>query len=105
MHGPAVSLKGSPTVSPVTDALGASEPLHPWAPPSMYYGALSQAPPAMDMNKAMSTPLEVTPARTPPSMMGLRSTRPKNTGVSSASRAGTTISLIAAAVEMSTQRA
>ncbi len=28
--GPAVSLYGSPTVSPVTEALWASEPLPPW---------------------------------------------------------------------------
>ena len=30
-EGPAVSLKGSPTVSPVTAALWASEPLPPYA--------------------------------------------------------------------------
>jgi hypothetical protein len=30
--GPAVSLYGSPTVSPVTAALWASEPLPPWWP-------------------------------------------------------------------------
>ena len=43
--GPAVSLKGSPTVSPVTAALWASLPLPPWWPSSMYFLALSQAPP------------------------------------------------------------
>src|SRR6185295_13137427 len=43
--GPAVSLYGSPTVSPVTAALWASEPLPPKWPSSMYFLALSQAPP------------------------------------------------------------
>ena len=45
--GPAVSLNGSPTVSPMTAALWASEPLPPWLPSSMYFLALSQAPPAL----------------------------------------------------------
>ena len=46
--GPEVSLKGSPTVSPTTPALWDSEPLPPkW--PSMYFLALSQAPPAFAM--------------------------------------------------------
>ena len=49
MEGPEVSLKGSPTVSPTTAALWASEPLPPWVPPSMYFLALSHAPPALDM--------------------------------------------------------
>ena len=46
--GPAVSLNGSPTVSPMTAALWASEPLPPSWPSSMYFLALSQAPPALD---------------------------------------------------------
>src|ERR687894_110590 len=46
--GPAVSLNGSPTVSPITAAMWASEPLPPWLPSSMYFLALSQAPPAFD---------------------------------------------------------
>src|SRR5690349_25110112 len=41
MAGPAVSLYGSPTVSPVTAALCASEPLPPKWPSSMYFLALS----------------------------------------------------------------
>ena len=45
--GPAVSLNGSPTVSPMTAALWASEPLPPWLPSSMYFLALSHAPPAL----------------------------------------------------------
>ena len=52
IEGPLVSLKGSPTVSPVTDALCASEPLYsilPFisAPFSKDFFALSQAPPAL----------------------------------------------------------
>ena len=36
-EGPEVSLKGSPTVSPMTAALWQSEPLPPWVPLSMYF--------------------------------------------------------------------
>src|ERR1044071_978920 len=43
--GPAVSLYGSPTVSPVTAAAWASEPLPPSAPSSISFFALSPAPP------------------------------------------------------------
>lgn len=46
--GPAVSLKGSPIVSPMTAALCASNPFPPSWPDSMYFLALSQAPPALD---------------------------------------------------------
>ena len=45
--GTAVSLNGSPTVSPMTAALCASQPLPPWWPSSMYFLALSHAPPAL----------------------------------------------------------
>ena len=45
MAGPAVSLNGSPTVSPVTDAAWASDPFPPNAPSSMSFFALSHAPP------------------------------------------------------------
>src|ERR1700727_2341996 len=40
--GPAVSLKGSPTVSPMTAALWASDPLPPSWPSSMYFLELSR---------------------------------------------------------------
>ena len=43
-EGPAVSLSGSPTVSPVIDALCASEFLPPKLPSSMNFFALSHAP-------------------------------------------------------------
>ena len=52
--GPAVSLNGSPTVSPMTAALWASEPLPPSLPSSMYFLALSQAPPEFDRKLAIS---------------------------------------------------
>ena len=54
--GPDVSLKGSPTVSPTTAALWVSDPLPPWCPDSMYFLALSQAPPALDDASAMTRP-------------------------------------------------
>src|SRR6202007_2402937 len=46
-EGPAVSLKGSPTVSPTTAALCASDRLPPYAPVSIYFLALSHAPPPL----------------------------------------------------------
>ena len=52
IDGPEVSLKGSPTVSPVTDALWASDPLKVISPlistpASKDFFALSHAPPAL----------------------------------------------------------
>src|SRR3989338_3209911 len=57
--GPAVSLYGSPTVSPVTAALWASEPLPPWAPPSICFLALSQAPPPDVIEMATKRPVTI----------------------------------------------
>jgi hypothetical protein len=54
--GPAVSLNGSPTVSPVTDAAWASEPLPPYAPSSISFFALSHAPPPAVMSTAKKKP-------------------------------------------------
>src|SRR5215208_1625893 len=65
--GPAVSLYGSPTVSPVTEALCASEPLPPKWPSSMYFLALSQAPPPVHMEMATKRPVTMVPMSTPPS--------------------------------------
>ena len=65
--GPAVSLKGSPTVSPVIEALCVSVPLPPRFPSSIYFLALSQAPPALDMNIAKTNPLKIAPAKNAPS--------------------------------------
>ena len=62
----AVTFKGSPTVSPTTAALCMSEPLPPsvgsW-PPSMYFFALSQAPPVLLMEMANCTPDNKEPGR------------------------------------------
>src|ERR1700691_4080538 len=55
--GPAVSLKGSPTVSPITAAVWASDPFPPSWPSSMYFLALSHAPPEFDRKLAMSCPV------------------------------------------------
>ena len=102
MEGPEVSLKGSPTVSPTTAALWASLPLPPWLPSSMYFLALSQAPPALDMKMASSTPVTREPASRPPRASTPR-IRPTARGASTAMTPGTSISFRAAVVEMATQ--
>src|SRR4051794_21259848 len=68
--GPAVSLYGSPTVSPVTAALWASLPLPPWWPSSMYFFALSQAPPPVHIEMATKRPVTIVPISRPPSAAG-----------------------------------
>ena len=57
MEGPAVSLQGSPTVSPVTAAMCVSVFFRPWD--SQYFLVLSQAPPPLFKNKAIKIPVEV----------------------------------------------
>ena len=69
--GPAVSLYGSPTVSPVTDAAWASEPLPPNAPSSISFFALSQAPPPEVIAIARNSPVTIVPISRPPSIWGL----------------------------------
>ena len=96
--GPAVSLNGSPTVSPVTAALWASLPLPPKFPSSTYllkatyhqyiayrkmnshnnltyFFALSHAPPTLSRNRAIIMPVTVPnmryPARTSAPSSGL----------------------------------
>ena len=61
--GPAVSLNGSPTVSPMTVAACASLPLPPCRPSSTIFFALSHAPPELARNTAISTPAAIAPAR------------------------------------------
>src|SRR5690606_25028856 len=100
MAGPEVSLNGSPTVSPTTAALWGSEPLPPWAPASMYFLALSQAPPALAMKMARQKPTTSEPARKPP--RASTSMKPMTSGITMARPPGTSISLSAAPVEMST---
>ena len=102
--GPEVSLKGSPTVSPTTAALCCSEPLPPWWPDSIYFLALSQAPPALDMNTAMTKPVTDTPPSNPTTPVGPRIS-PVRMGTMMASNAGTTISCRAPLVQRATQEA
>src|SRR6478672_11623494 len=66
--GPAVSLYGSPTVSPVTAAAWASEPLPPYSPSSISFFALSQAPPPAVIAIARNRPVTIVPISRPPSM-------------------------------------
>ena len=61
IEGPEVSLKGSPTVSPTTAALCASDPLPPYWPVSMCFFALSQAPPLLAIIIARTNPLAAAP--------------------------------------------
>ena len=63
MAGPAVSLNGSPTVSPMTVAAWASEPLPPWWPSSTSFLALSHEPPEFARNTAIKVPQAMAPAR------------------------------------------
>ena len=68
--GPAVSLKGSPTVSPTTLALCASEPLPPKKPDSMYFLALSHRPPELAIRSAKMMPVKIAPPKKAPSASG-----------------------------------
>ena len=69
--GPLVSLNGSPTVSPTTAALCASEPFAcctpslSRCPASMYFFALSHAPPAFAMKIATQKPQVSVPTKRP----------------------------------------
>ena len=63
--GPEVSLNGSPTVSPTTPALWASEPFPPYSPVSIHFLALSQAPPALAMKIATANPQTKVPTSIP----------------------------------------
>merc|ERR1712238_527052 len=66
--GPEVSFSGSPTVSPVTEFLCASEPLQnslPRPPAEMYFLELSQAPPVLLMEMASCTLETSAPDRSP----------------------------------------
>ena len=97
--GPDVSLKGSPTVSPTTEALCASLPFPPKFPSSMYFLALSIAPPAFAMNTASKNPVTTAPASNPPRASGPRR-KPTTTGTITANAPGSIISLSAASVEI-----
>ena len=69
--GPLVSFKGSPTVSPITaaacslDPFFLTSPLTKSLPDSMYFFALSQAPPVFDEDMAIWTPETRAPGKIP----------------------------------------
>src|SRR5206468_5131777 len=96
--GPAVSLYGSPTVSPVTAAAWASEPLPPYAPSSISFFALSHAPPPDVIEIARKSPVTIVPISSPPSIRALMI--PTMTGNAIGISAGSSICLIADAVTM-----
>src|ERR671910_3377367 len=100
--GPAVSLYGSPTVSPVTAAAWASEPLPPKAPSSISFLALSHAPPPEVMAIARKMPVTIVPISRPPSISGLMI--PTMIGIATGISAGSIIFLIADLATMSTAR-
>src|SRR6478672_12030305 len=100
--GPAVSLYGSPTVSPVIEAACASEPLPPYAPSSIDFFALSQAPPPEVIGIARKRPVTIVPISKPPSIRAL--IRPTTIGNPIGISAGIIIDLIADPVTMSIAR-
>jgi hypothetical protein len=74
--GPEVSFNGSPTVSPITAALWISlpftttSPMFLISPASIYFFALSQAPPVLEEDMAICTPLTIAPGRKPINALG-----------------------------------
>src|SRR5437879_2521810 len=98
--GPAVSLQGSPTVSPVTAALWVSLPFLPCS--SINFLALSQAPPPLVIEMATNSPVTILPTNTPPSACGPRIT-PTRMGEITGISPGIIIFRIAARVTISTQ--
>ncbi len=82
--GPLVSFNGSPTVSPITAALWISDPfltVYPFStiiPASIYFLALSQAPPVFDADTAICTPLTIAPGKNPNKAFGPRKYPNKN---------------------------
>src|ERR1700739_1985462 len=106
IDGPDVSLNGSPTVSPVTEALCGSDFLKNFSPListpfSNDFFALSHVPQALDWKKPITTPLPVTPANKPPNTSG-PNVKPTITGTNKAIAPGAIISRIDALVEIAT---
>ena len=102
--GPDVSLKGSPTVSPTTVALCASDPLPPNSPVSTSFFALSHAPPAFAIIIANTNP-DANPPANKPSTPATPKMSPVITGTMMAMIDGRIISRCASRVEMATHRA
>src|SRR6267143_4010371 len=102
--GPAVSLYGSPTVSPVTEAAWANDPLPPRFPSSINFFALSHAAPPNVIEMAINNPVTIVPTSKPPSTTGPNGLMTAtSTTATNGSNAGTIISRSAAFVTMSTQ--
>ena len=99
LEGPEVSLSGSPTVSPTTAALWVSVPfVTPGIyPDSMYFLALSQAPPALEKATATCTPETMAPERRPQTPLGPRR-KPTTRGERRTKRPGATMCLMEACV-------
>lgn len=97
--GPEVSFKGSPMVSPITAALCSSVPfplVYPSleemkCPASMYFLALSQAPPELAEEIAIDTPEIKIPGNTPATQVGPKK-HPAMKGVPNTMKAGKNIS-------------
>jgi len=96
--GPEVSFNGSPTVSPITAALCSLVPfflmvpsLAVYYPDSMYFLALSQAPPELAEEMAIETPEMKIPGKTPATAVGPKKI-PATKGVPKTMMAGKNIS-------------
>merc|ERR1719188_2608632 len=100
--GPEVSFNGSPTVSPVTEFLCASEPFTnslPSPPAEMYFLELSQAPPELLMEMASCT-LETSAPERRPAQAFFPKPSPATSGLKITSAPGAIISLSEASVEI-----
>ena len=95
----------SPTVSPTTAASRTSEPLPPKLPFSTYFFALSHAPPALDIIKAIMTQHINAPPSMPPKAFGPNKQTYNYWSQYAAKEPGSYHFLRAACVAMSTQRA
>merc|ERR1719388_516926 len=104
--GPEVSLRGSPTVSPVTAFLWAAEPFlwsGPRPPASMYFFELSHAPPVLLMEIANCTLETIAPERSP-AVAFFPKPKPATSGERMTNAPGANISRSDASVEMRIQR-
>ena len=101
--GPAVSLRGSPTVSPTTAAECAALRLPPKCPASMNFFALSHAPPPVFIKSAKGTAVRVAPMTKAPTARGPSRT-PTMSGTAITMTPGMTMPFRAALVLMSTAR-
>merc|ERR1712066_356341 len=100
--GPEVSFSGSPTVSPVTEFLCASEPFTyslPKPPAEMYFLELSQAPPVLLMEMASCT-LETKAPDSRPAQQFFPKPRPATRGLKITKAPGASISRSEASVEI-----